>query len=78
MEAVDFLMRVLAELGYTPELTRCARCGGRLPAEGLSFSALAGGVIGPECQDPAAPTPPISARGQDPARAGLGRPRPIL
>jgi DNA repair protein RecO (recombination protein O) len=49
MELSDFLMRVLAELGYTPELTRCARCGGPLGEEGLSFSALAGGVVCSSC-----------------------------
>jgi DNA repair protein RecO (recombination protein O) len=55
MELADFLTRVLAELGYAPEVTRCARCGGVLGEEGLSFSALAGGVVCRECghHDPA-------------------------
>jgi DNA repair protein RecO (recombination protein O) len=48
MELADFLVRVLAELGYIPEVGRCARCGGALGEAGLSFSALAGGVV---CQD---------------------------
>jgi DNA repair protein RecO (recombination protein O) len=63
METADFLVRVLAELGYMPELFNCARCGRPLPeAADLAFSPFAGGVIGPECHDPAAPAPPISTR----------------
>ena len=55
MELADYLIRVLAELGYTPEVGVCARCGGPLGEEGLSFSALAGGVVCRECghHDPA-------------------------
>ncbi|MGI8609082.1 MAG: DNA repair protein RecO [Candidatus Dormibacteria bacterium] len=48
-ELADFLIRVLSELGYTPEVHRCARCGGALGEEGLSFSALAGGVVCRNC-----------------------------
>ena len=49
MELADFLVRVLGELGYTPEVNRCARCGGPLGEDGLSFSALAGGVVCRDC-----------------------------
>ena len=49
MELADFLIRVLAELGYIPEVNRCARCAGALGEEGLSFSALAGGVVCRDC-----------------------------
>ncbi len=62
METVDYLTRVLAELGCSPELVSCARCGAALPGHDLAFSPLAGGVVGPECHDAAAPSPPISAR----------------
>jgi len=48
-ELADFLMRVLAELGYAPEVGRCARCGGALGEVGLTFSALAGGVVCRDC-----------------------------
>ena len=49
LELADFLARVLSELGYTPEVNRCARCGGSLGEDGLSFSALAGGVVCRDC-----------------------------
>ena len=48
-ELADFLMRVLTELGYAPEVNRCARCGGVLGETGLTFSALAGGVVCRDC-----------------------------
>jgi DNA repair protein RecO (recombination protein O) len=59
VETTDFLVRVLGELGYAPELRVCARCGRELPGAGLAFSAIAGGVIGPECDQG---SPAISAR----------------
>jgi len=53
-ELADYLMRILAELGYAPEVNRCARCGGVLGGgvlseTGLTFSALAGGVVCRDC-----------------------------
>ncbi|MFN2465266.1 MAG: DNA repair protein RecO [Candidatus Dormibacteria bacterium] len=62
MELADFLMRVLAELGYTPELTRCARCAGALGEEGLAFSALAGGVVCLSCSHHDMPARSIYSR----------------
>ncbi|MDQ6746987.1 MAG: DNA repair protein RecO [Candidatus Dormibacteraeota bacterium] len=62
MELADFLMRVLGELGYTPELNRCARCGGPLGEEGLAFSALAGGVVCIGCSHHDRPAMSVSAR----------------
>jgi DNA repair protein RecO (recombination protein O) len=62
MELADFLMRILAELGYTPELLRCARCGGPLGEEGLAFSALAGGVVCNGCSHHDMPARAISSR----------------
>jgi DNA repair protein RecO (recombination protein O) len=62
-EMVDFLMRVLGELGYLPELYNCARCGKELnPEEEMAFSPLFGGVICADCNDPAAPAAPIGPR----------------
>ncbi|HEV3231403.1 MAG TPA: DNA repair protein RecO [Candidatus Dormibacteraeota bacterium] len=61
MESVDFLSRILLELGYAPAATVCARCGGPLhgawvPANpdsrggsGLGFSAASGGVVCAAC-----------------------------
>jgi DNA repair protein RecO (recombination protein O) len=61
-EAVFFLTAVLAELGYAPELERCAQCGGTLDAEGLGFSPLAGGVVCASCAALPPPASAISAR----------------
>jgi DNA repair protein RecO (recombination protein O) len=62
-ELADYLMRVLGELGYMPELYTCARCGRALEPEGeMAFSPLFGGVICSDCNDPIAPAAPIGAR----------------
>ncbi|MFN2463066.1 MAG: DNA repair protein RecO [Candidatus Dormibacteria bacterium] len=61
-ELADFLVRVLAEMGYSPAVTRCARCGGALGENGLTFSALAGGVVGMECGHHDGGGRPVSAR----------------
>ena len=62
MEALDFTMRVLAELGYAPELTRCAVCG-RPPVAGdaLGFAPIAGGIVAGRCLNPGL-VPAISER----------------
>ncbi|HEY8741443.1 MAG TPA: DNA repair protein RecO [Candidatus Dormibacteraeota bacterium] len=62
MELADFLSRVLAELGYTPEVSRCARCGGPLGEEGLAFSALAGGIVCLGCSHHDMPARSVSSR----------------
>jgi DNA repair protein RecO (recombination protein O) len=62
-ELADYLMRVLGELGYLPELYSCARCGRELdPEEDMAFSPFVGGVIGIDCDDPKAPAASIGAR----------------
>jgi DNA repair protein RecO (recombination protein O) len=55
-------MRVLAELGYTPALIDCARCGKPIGESGLGFSPIAGGVICGACNAGELPSPSISAR----------------
>jgi DNA repair protein RecO (recombination protein O) len=62
LELCDFLMRVLAELGYAPRLEECARCGRLLGETGLGFSPIAGGVICPTCNASWSVAPRISAR----------------
>jgi DNA repair protein RecO (recombination protein O) len=62
LELADFLMRVLAELGYAPALEVCARCGGKLGDEGLGFSPIAGGVICKTCNATWSVAPKITTR----------------
>jgi DNA repair protein RecO (recombination protein O) len=62
LELCDFLMRVLGELGYTPALIDCARCGKPIGESGLGFSPIAGGVICAACNASELPSPSISAR----------------
>ena len=62
LELCDFLMRVLGELGYTPALIDCARCGKPIGESGLGFSPIAGGVICTACNATELPSPSISAR----------------
>ena len=62
LELCDFLMQVLGELGYTPALADCARCGKPIGETGLGFSPIAGGVICADCNKSELPSPPISAR----------------
>ncbi|MHB8509415.1 MAG: DNA repair protein RecO [Candidatus Dormibacteria bacterium] len=62
VECAGFLMRMLAELGYAPELARCARCGGSLGEVELGFSPLAGGVICASCNLGDGRGTPVTAR----------------
>jgi DNA repair protein RecO (recombination protein O) len=62
LELCDFLMRVLGELGYTPALIDCARCGKPIGEFGLGFSPIAGGAICAACNASELPSPSISAR----------------
>ena len=62
MELADFLMRVLVELGYSPQLQECARCGRTLTGAGLGFSPIAGGVVCGTCNATYSVAPAISAR----------------
>ncbi len=58
-----FLGGTLVELGYAPELTVCARCGGSLgAAPSLGFSAIAGGVVCGHCVESMGTARPISQR----------------
>ena len=45
-----FELILLRELGYGPALEACANCSRPVAAAGLMFSAAAGGVVCPDCQ----------------------------
>jgi DNA repair protein RecO (recombination protein O) len=62
VEVADYLMRVLVELGYAPELRVCARCGRGLGEMGLGFSPFAGGVTCADCNASVPGARQISAR----------------
>lgn len=49
IDARAFELTVLNELGWKPELSRCAHCGKQLKASELGWSNRAGGVVGEEC-----------------------------
>ncbi len=44
-----FVMRILDQLGYLPQLQDCPGCGQRLPEARAWFSPLLGGVLCPAC-----------------------------
>jgi DNA repair protein RecO len=50
-----FLAVALDLMGYTPQLTSCARCDSRLAETAHPFSAAGGGFLCPSCSDPAEP-----------------------
>lgn len=43
-----YQVKLLADLGFQPELNKCVRCGLKLTPDGLALSPALGGVIGPE------------------------------
>jgi DNA repair protein RecO (recombination protein O) len=45
-----FELHLLDAMGFRPELGRCLECGADIGPAGNSFSAVAGGVVGPECR----------------------------
>jgi DNA repair protein RecO (recombination protein O) len=53
-------MRLLTEMGYTPELDVCVACRARLAAETNYWSAGAGGVVCPRCSRDEAAVRPMS------------------
>jgi DNA repair protein RecO (recombination protein O) len=55
-----FELVILRELGYGPALEACAVCTVPLTAQGLAFSAAAGGVVCPACQSGARDRRPLS------------------
>ncbi len=48
---VRFILRLLTEIGYKPELYKCVLCGRRLtPDDLLFFSASSGGIVCRDCE----------------------------
>jgi DNA repair protein RecO (recombination protein O) len=56
-------LHLLDAMGFRPELSRCLECGSPIEPEGNGYSAVGGGVLGPECRHPALDVRPISADG---------------
>ena len=53
MEEVVVILHLLAAMGFRPELSRCLECGSQIEPDGNAYSAVGGGVLGPECRHPA-------------------------
>lgn len=60
-----FAWHVLALTGVGPELDRCVHCRRALPEANVTFSALLGGWLGPECRDKDADAIAVSAPVRD-------------
>jgi DNA repair protein RecO (recombination protein O) len=54
-------LHLLDAMGFRPELSQCLECGAPLEPTGNGYSAVGGGVLGPECLHPALDARPISA-----------------
>jgi DNA repair protein RecO (recombination protein O) len=54
-------MRLLGEMGYTPELDECVSCRSKLAPETNYWSAGAGGVVCPRCRLEESAVRPVSA-----------------
>jgi DNA repair protein RecO (recombination protein O) len=54
-------LHLLEAMGYRPELATCIECGAEIGPEGNTYSAAAGGVIGPECAHAALSASTVSA-----------------
>ncbi len=50
---VAFMLKLLAEVGYLPELSRCVNCQKSLMPAGNYFSPSLGGIIDPSCRQEA-------------------------
>ncbi|HEX2141674.1 MAG TPA: DNA repair protein RecO [Candidatus Limnocylindria bacterium] len=55
-----FELALLDVMGFRPELVRCLECGADIGPEGNAYSAVAGGVLGPECAHDATGARPVS------------------
>jgi DNA repair protein RecO (recombination protein O) len=54
-------LHLLDAMGFRPELSQCLECGSQVEPHGNGYSAVGGGVLGPECLHPALDARPISA-----------------
>jgi DNA repair protein RecO (recombination protein O) len=46
-------LALLDAMGFRPELVSCLECGAEIGPEGNAYSAVSGGVLGPECANAA-------------------------
>ncbi len=53
-------LHLLEAMGYRPELTSCIECGAPVEPGRNAYAAVAGGVVGPECDHAALGTVAIS------------------
>ncbi|HET6379962.1 MAG TPA: DNA repair protein RecO [candidate division Zixibacteria bacterium] len=53
-------LALLDAMGFRPELGRCLECGAEIGPQGNAYSAVAGGVLGPECATQATGARPVS------------------
>jgi DNA repair protein RecO (recombination protein O) len=58
-----FELALLDAMGFRPELGQCLECGAAIAPEGNAYSAVAGGVLGPECGHSATGARPVSPEG---------------
>lgn len=56
-----FELALLDAMGFRPELARCLECGTEIGPDGNAYSAVGGGVLGPECAHAALASRPIAA-----------------
>jgi DNA repair protein RecO (recombination protein O) len=54
-----FELHLLDAMGFRPELGRCLECGAEIEPDGNAFSAVAGGVVCPQCRHAALGARPI-------------------
>lgn len=53
-------LHLLDVMGYRPELSACIECGAEIGPAGNAYAAVAGGVVGPECDHAALASLPVS------------------
>lgn len=73
-----FILRLLIELGYRPELERCVHCYRSLRPEGNRFSSRLGGILGAESHGEDRAAQPISAPAIKALRLLAGQPLSVV
>ncbi len=58
-----FELHLLETMGFRPELGQCLECGATIEPQGNQYSAVAGGILGPECAAAAPDARPVSPDG---------------
>ncbi len=73
-----FILKLLAEVGYLPELDSCVHCQKPLQPEDNFFSASLGGIVGPECRQEASDRQKINATALKAMRLFLAKPIEVV